>query len=175
MYVLIDKERMCVCYKHEKAEVLASIGHIELAGVEFGVYPINTLGCFLKITELNSLYLSICGHEFMGNIFSILLSVVKLIEAIPMSNLDGFKIAVQALLISEEDDQFYRYNSTGNAPIKLSEQYLPKPLTASLNAAPVVCAVQPQQNAPIPVAQAPAPVNKQGVPLVVTNWKTKNP
>lgn len=179
MYVLVDKERMCVLYKHSNPSILSNLAHIEAAHSSCAIVNIDSeqkFGMFTDL-ELKLLYANLCGQKYTGYArVHLVQAVLGLCTALEESDLDGFEILLQANCIEDGDDNYYQYQRGANIPIWQEEIFVPSALTTSAtnvsiqphkpapNAAPI-----PLKTPPIAPANVPKPVQVP-ISIVITDW-----
>jgi hypothetical protein len=153
MTVLIDRERMCVLYKHTQNAVLHNLAHIEVAH-SATVITDGEFGLFTDL-ELKLLFQNTSGLKYTGFGRHILLETVKaLIESIPDSDVKPFEVYMQANCIKEGDDEFYRYTPGSQVPMQIDELFTREPLVCSANYTPALPSTHAAKTAHSAVSQA---------------------
>lgn len=137
MYLLIDRERLCVLYKHSSMNVLSNLMHIELphhAGILIGLEPDNANFGSLSDYELKLMHESLCGQKFQGFDNPLLVRTVHaLLMALPESEIDAAEAEAQAQCISMEDLGNYKYVRGSKVPSKQQDLYKGQALTTAPN------------------------------------------
>lgn len=136
MYVLIDKERMCITHKHLLREAIANVAHIEMAHVPTIICDEMDYVTFETFTDadLNKLLLAMCGQKYEHFTRKQLIEMTRgVCFSLYPSSIDGFAASRQADSISMKDKGHYKYQAGSNSPLELDEYQAAKPLTAGAN------------------------------------------
>jgi len=162
MFILIDKEQMCVRYKHHTQACLTNLMHIELSHVAASVIACDWPGAFAGFTdmELKLLYQNLCGQKYASYSRELLVQNVQAFcMSIEESKLNALELSLQAGYLSEGNDNFYKHRPGHNQPQALSEVYTPAALTAVPGCVPIVTPTPTVNAAPASYTQtANAPI-----------------
>jgi hypothetical protein len=151
MYILIDREQMCVRYKHNSGAVIANLVHIEMSNTRAFSGPCDQESTYEVFTdyELKILHENICGQKFNGYGREALVNAIfQLCKSLEPCKINGFEVALQAAVIKEDDDSFYRYVYGKNQPLLLEEPYIPTALTSVPGFTPIQRSTPITQSAP---------------------------
>jgi hypothetical protein len=109
MYLLIDREFMTALYKHPKMLVLDNLRHIECQQT-CAIIPYKENFGTLTDLELRLLYKNMCGESFSGYYRHHLeATLVKMCDELEISVINEWEVVLQAMLIPDNDDEYYRY------------------------------------------------------------------
>lgn len=154
MHLLIDRDNLTVLYKHPKLSAIDNVRHIECqqscAIVDYRD------GCFGTLTdlELRLLYKNLCGESFHGYArYHLEATLVKMADALEVSAINEVEAMLQAMSISDDDDEFYKYVPGSAEPLKVNVLFR----ATALKTAPLVLPLPPApqaQQTPTPQAAA---------------------
>lgn len=139
MPILLDREHMCVRYRHVNENALLNIMAIEFTHTAVVYMSENMIESYSRFTdyELKMLYTNMCGQKYQGYSRDILMTtVMHMVQSLPSSELNGFELAIQAAKITIEDDGFYRYAKGSQSPERVNDRYLPPALVAVVGYVP---------------------------------------
>lgn len=169
MFILIDKFRMAVVYRHPKVEVLRALANIELAHVGIRIMEESDPAGFADFTvhQLQDLFKNLVGgvDPHSHNASYIIGQIIRLCQTVPPIIIDGFKATVQSLQIKANSKAFYKYAGDKPLVVELDEPYNPPALVGNWNAA---------QGLPLPSAPMHAPTPTQA-PATARPWVTPAP
>lgn len=157
MPILVDREQMCVRYRHVNENVLWNLMAIEFTHTSVVCMNENMIESYNRFTdyELKMLYTNLCGQKYTGYARDLLINNVKtLVQSLEHSDANGFELSVQALQIDESDDKFYQYCKGERVPLVRTEPYTPPALTSVAGYVPVPVTPQPASAAPASAMQA---------------------
>jgi hypothetical protein len=157
MPVLIDREQMCVRYRHVNENVIWNLMAIEFTHTSVIAMNENMVESYDRFTdyELKMLYLNLCGQKYTGYARDILVTQVKgLVQSLPQSEVNGFELSIQVTQIREGEENYYRYVKGSNVVEKRTEPYVPAALTSVAGYVPAPVAPQPASAAPAHATQA---------------------
>ena len=164
MYVLIDKERMCITHRHLRKDAIANVAHIEMAHTSTIICDEMDYVTFESFTdaELNRLMVSMCGQRYESiDRYGLVQMVRAVCFSLYPSIIDGFEAAKQAMSIPMIDDGYYKYQPGSDLPTPLDDLYAVKPLTGSANPQVVLPPAPVFKTAPAARTQvASAPVKR---------------
>lgn len=166
MYLLIDKKRMAVIYRHENNETLRKLCFIEMSHCSSEIFEEYNLARWLRYTprELNTLYENLTGEQYSRNeVMQLTFLLSRLATTVVPSTFDNFEVFVQASGINPQDVRYYRYNPGAPRPELLEEAFEPEPCRGNLAAAQHLPPAQRVSAVPSPARHAPvwqtAPTN----------------
>lgn len=150
--LLIDKERMCVCYKHRTLKVLTDLMHIELPNCRAAVISAEDPAfSTYSDMELKLLYLNTSGQKYeMYGREGLIKNLIALFETVPESTLNGFEVGLQADQIGMLDQLEHRYVPGAKSPETFEQDYHPPMLISSAPPVPVLHPNSAPQTAPAP-------------------------
>jgi hypothetical protein len=160
MHLLIDRERLCLLYKHSNLGAITNLAHIEAAHSATVVahYDKHDYG-FGSLTdwELRVLHKHISGNDYYGYSRDHLeRTLVALCETIPESDIVVHEVLIQAACIPEGDDRYYRYAKGSTFPSPQEELFTPNSLKSAQGFSPNLPINPPQITQPAPATQAAA-------------------
>lgn len=170
MYVLIDKARMCFCFRHTSVNTVLQLAHIELG--ENAAHAIQeddaseTGWGGLLTFEMRVLYNNTVDCPVDASISRATLekALSDIVRKLPIADVDEGEVAAQANTISEDDLDSYRYVKGSKKPrIRPDEQSLP-----ILKAGAVIIR-QPKVEPTEPVRQPSKPTIAGGVKQHIRN------
>jgi hypothetical protein len=152
MHLLIDRERLCVLYKHPNLGVLSNIAHIEAAHspVTIAHYDDYQYG-FASLTdwELRVLHEHLCGQKYTGYIRDHLeRTIVALCECVPESDIVPHEVLIQAACIPEGDDRYYKYVKGSSFPNPQEDLFAAPALKTPQGIYPAVPITAPEKTPP---------------------------
>lgn len=180
MHLLIDRDRMCVLYKHPNVTVLDCLAHIELqesATVIAEIHEDDEFFGTLTDWELRLLHEHLCGQKYHGYGRDHLIRTVRaLCEVLEIANVGITEALTQAQAIPDDDKGFYRFVPGSMTPAPQEELFYPAALKTAPGFAPSVPLNRPEKTAPS-VLSFPATLYKN-VPraaVTITDYKPSAP
>ncbi len=168
MFILIDKVQKAVVYRHEKAEVLRALVHIELAHHTTSIFEETNIAAWhmFEVHNLKELFKSLTGgtNPHSADTNYLIGQLIRLCQTAPIANVDGFAVTVQALQLKHNDKGYYRYGKGLSKPMVLEDPFNPLPLLGNWKAAQELPLTTGKINAPAPVQAAPWAVQPATVP-----------
>jgi len=134
MWILIDRDRMCITHKHTLQSAIQNVAHIEMAHQAVFICDEMDASSFDGLTdlELKLLHRNMCGEEFKGFGRDQLVSMTRAIcHSLYESKIQGFEAALQANSIAMDDTRSYKYVAGSGTPAPQEELYTPAPLTTA--------------------------------------------
>lgn len=165
MYALLDKERMCVLYKHQDLGALMNLMHIEAS--EFSAVIVASRTPWDRFTdlELKTLYSNLCGQKYEGyNRDNLVHLINSYLDSLEVSKINVGEVAIQANSIGFSDDQYYRYLPGSSTPQVLNEVFKHIPLTAVQGFVPSATPTLPVKTAPVRATQAATGITTPSAP-----------
>lgn len=166
-FVLIDKDKMMVRYKHSDALVLGYLMHIEYPHCTASIMPCEATKRWQAFSdlELKLLYKNLVGSNFPGfERRGLEHNVVQALGTLPDSDVNIDEARAQSDCIPVTSQGNYRFAPGAMKPIELEEPFAAKALQAAKGFAPTTPPPPPANAAPTPAAapvnpflQAPAP------------------
>ena len=179
MYLLIDRDKMCVRHRHPQLSVLLNMAHIEVSHCATFITPEEFPVNFDSLTdlELKLLYQNMCGQKYTAypNKESLISAVMQLCRLLPESKINGFEASLQSASISEANAGFYKYApGCANASAQ-QELYTPAALVTGAALIPVHTPTISARAAPTPVAVYANPITTQAVAAPYVAAKSSAP
>lgn len=132
MFIVIDRARLCVLYKHPNQTALVSLANLEIPEAAIVVMSATDPDSFERFTdfELKVLFENICGEKHTGyNRPFLIKSVVMLVRLLDESVINPMEVEQQLASVGETDEQF-KYQPGSNTPSAQLELYAPKALVS---------------------------------------------
>lgn len=133
MFIVIDRERLCVIYKHENQAAIVNLANIECpesAIVAISATDPDSYGIFTDF-ELKTLFYNICGQMHTGyNRPFLLKSVLMLIGLLPETECTLEDVNRQYDAVAKWDQCDFEYEQGSIAPFPRPEGYMPPALTS---------------------------------------------
>jgi hypothetical protein len=112
MHILIDREDLCLLYKHPNFSVIDNLRHIECQKkcVITDLQGKDTVFGDMTDLELRLLHRNLCGQSFSG--YSrphLIATVAAMCDAAPIADVNPLEVELQAMQIDMDDDAEYRY------------------------------------------------------------------
>lgn len=163
MNILIDREAMCVLYRHQDLNSVFNLMALECN--HLAVVVMNEDHSYSTFTdlELKLLYQNLTGQKYTGYSREILENNVRgLMKALPETELVGFELAVQAHQAhntgEEGDNRFYQYMRGQRIPAQYSTPYTAPALKLPAGYTPKQVAPETPPASVNAVAGVPAPL-----------------
>lgn len=156
MSILIDRDQMCVRYRHDNNQVIWNLMAIEFTHTSCVSMDENNSGSYERFTdyELKMLYLNLCGQKYTGYARDLLIGNVKtLVQSLPQADVNGLELSIQAGRI-QDTEFYYRYARGSMVPQKVEEQYNPPALTSVAGYVPAPITTPAPNAAPASATQA---------------------
>lgn len=133
MYIVIDRERLCVLYKHENQVALVSLANIEIPSAPIVVMSATDPDSFERFTdfELKVLFENLCGEKHTGyNRPFLIKSVVMLVRLLNVTPLNPVEVEKQLSVIIQNGDLegSWQYVPGSDYPAQPIELFVPKAL-----------------------------------------------
>ncbi len=158
MPILIDREQMCVRYRHANQGIIWNLMAVEFTHTSVVAMDENMVEAYNRFTdyELKMLYTNLCGQKYTGYARDILITTVKgLIQSLVQSEATGLELAVQAMSITDPDkDEYFMYQKGSIRPKRCEEPYIPPALTSVAGFVPAPAPPKPASAAPAHHTQA---------------------
>lgn len=141
MWIVIDRERLCVIYKHEDQNALVSLANIEIPEAAIVVMSATDPDSYDRFTdfELKVLFENMCGQKHTGyNRPFLIKSVVMLVGLLKETDLNPNEVEKQLEFIEnggKEDQWQYIYGQ--DIPLYKEDQYAPNALVTVAGYVPV--------------------------------------
>jgi hypothetical protein len=158
-FILMDREAMCVRYRHVNQNVLFNLMAIEFTNTSVVCQGDDDAASFTRYTdlELKLLYQNLTGQKYTGYSRDILVkAVIGLINCLDFSEVNALALASQANHIRDGETGFFKYNPNSHKPTQMEDKYTPAALTVRAGAVPVQPPAPPQYTLPASTSQAAA-------------------
>jgi hypothetical protein len=172
MFLLIDKQRMCVVHRHVSNVVLSKLAHIEMGHCASAIFEETWVTNWNEFThtELLLLYEGLTGTKHpTHNIHFLITTLMRLALTVEPSKVDPFEVTLQANTIAYTDKGFYQYVFGSSKPRQLADVFegtprigslvqaltMPIPMPTNISTARTPVAPAVPDVAPIPPKYAP--------------------
>jgi hypothetical protein len=172
MFLLIDKQRMCVVHRHESNTVLSKLAYIEMGHCASAIFEETQIANWKEFThtELLLLYEGLTGTKHpTHNINFLMTTLMRLALTVEPSNVNSFEATLQANAIGYKDKGFYQYIFGSNKPKQLNDVFEGTPRIGSLEQAlaiqmPMPTSIVTAHTVSIPVLPDVAPIPPKYAP-----------
>ncbi len=195
-YIAIDRDRMLILWKHPSYKVLANLAWIECQNSTVCIMPINIamLESFTYMEKM-MLFKNTFQQDYVPNHITIASHIYELCNSRQIIDAVGWEVESQAGYVGECSASCYKYikgasrpqrlaelfsiegwlsgvdNTISNTPIVKNQPIVARKLAPNAGLLSTGTSTAPSnETAPVSAKPSPTRANKDGSPVIVTQW-----